>query len=56
MDESNFCARMCIHQIQMGKRKKKTLGKRGQVGSSFLWGRVAGAQVSNLAEIVQIWK
>jgi hypothetical protein len=27
MDESIFCARMCIHQIQM---KKKALGKRGR--------------------------
>lgn len=53
MDESIFCARMCIHQIQM---KKKPPWKKGQVGSSFLLGRVAGAQVSNLAEIVQIWK
>jgi hypothetical protein len=57
MDESIFCARMCIHQIKMKKKKKKkSPWKKGQVGSSFLWGRVAGAQVSNLAEIVQIWK
>jgi hypothetical protein len=32
MDESIFCARMCIHQIQIKKKKKKKkpLGKRGR--------------------------
>ncbi len=47
---------LCQDVHSSNTNEKKSPWKKGQVGSSFLLGRVAGAQVSNLAEIVQIWK
>jgi hypothetical protein len=57
MDESMLCARMCIHQIEIlrkKKKKKKQPVEKGAGRELFLWGGWQEPQVSKIWQ--RLWK